>query len=214
MKKRYIKSNKIIKDLKRNEILFTKVNKNGYITEDTNKNVLIEQEIKTYKIKNLRKKMILYELNRKQKPKRLKTFQKTKTLGVPSVLVSRLQDNKIKIKEKKTYEFTNKDKSITYVNTQANYKPRFPKSRSMYGSQIIAVAVCFDSRRNISASLLAHSKPQRVWNDSKIKKAMKQIYSSAYTKFIGLYGRPSKSGDLLIAVDKDSVRFKTWYQKD
>jgi len=177
-----------------------KISNSGKLIEVDNK-AIYEEDINTFGIKKIKNKFIIYELRRKQKPLRRKTIKARKKERITDI-VNRIQSNDIKIRQK--YITPIYDGKSIQTNYKANIRSSTSKrddskgnERVLQSPQLMCVVQIYDSRREIIDTFIGYSQRFKGFSITPhIIKAREQVISMAIGKFIEVYGKAKKSGDL------------------
>jgi len=184
--------------------IFAKTSSSAFITSDENDYPVFESPVKTYRLTKARKgnKFILYQMNRKRPPQRVKTIRGRKGDTISSV-IGRIQADKIKINTKyKDVIYTSRGKTVAI---QTNYNARikaFP--------QLLGVVRVSDTRRHISDHFVGYSKkiPSARLSRAEINNAKLEIIDMAIGKFITVHGIAKNSGDIDAIIIE--MRYQYW----
>lgn len=103
--------------------IFTIADNEGMLYEQDN-NIRIEKNIRTFEARSQNQKVVIYELFRKNKARRIKTYKNKRDLPVKS-FISRMQSGSFKLKSK-TIETAG---SMKFIYT--NYNARIKSSRTI-----------------------------------------------------------------------------------
>lgn len=181
--------------------IFTKSNANSTLTQDEKQRPVFQEEIKTYRLhekgEGTKRRFVLYELDRKKKPKRIQTMRANKK-DTSASIIKRIKENEIKIKEKViTVDETH------FKVVQANYKATKKKFQ-----QIVALFQIDDIRRKITDHFLGFSKKHPDLTDAQ---QINQCKKMALAKFYSVYGNPKKSSDMVATLIE--IRYQYYYRK-
>jgi len=187
----------------RETFLFTTDNIIGYSQNDKNRPIRFRDK-NTYKITQSRNRFNIYRLDRKEKPKKIKTVRKSKNNRNKDEVAKNFQSKKLKLTS--TLE-TNPNFRSGKINTvQSNTRPSKRKK-----FQMVALVDVTDTRRNITDRYLAFS--NRIINNNS-SKAFVEMEKMASAKFIKEHGYPRKTEDIIANVDEDSIRYQYWTYKE
>ena len=167
--------------------IFVKTSNTAFLTEDENGRPVFEEHIKTFSVVKQQNKFIIYELQRKRKPKRLKTFKALKGVKHDDI-IKKVQNNEIHIKQKYVTRLGTKGSKLIQTNYKSKIKG-FP--------QMTALVKVSDEHRKIEDVFIGFSNKYIGFiNDQAIKKMSKQCIHMALAKFYSIYGFPRKSDDV------------------
>jgi len=166
------------------------------ITQNENDIPEYVEEIKTLKIKrnlrNNKKEFIIYELNRKQKPKKIKTISngKGKKWKNYDSVINDISNNKYQINKQYKERYQLKDGRNTYL-IQQNYPIRSKKGTK----QIVAIIEIFDIKKGYSGIYTGYSYAYANLNLRKNKDdALSDCVNMAIGKFMSEYNYNFESG--------------------
>lgn len=199
---------RIVKNLQENETLFIHNSQYGLLTENSERKAIREENINTYKIKSERKKFILYRLERKKKPVRVKTFFKNKYKNTEQIK-NGINSGNIFIREKNTEKVIYRNEkgkitNTTYI-TQTNYIPKFKKSKKSL--QLTGFVSVSDTRRHIADTFYSYSKDMHYISKNTEIKAKSEMIDVALAKFYDIYGHPYKSSDMTAQIQETRYQY-------
>jgi len=170
--------------------IFVKTSNTALLTESEDNKPVFEETIDTYKIIKKNNKFIIYEMDRKKNPRKVKTIKAGKKELINDVIL-KIQNNKIHLNKKHIEKIEGKIKRLDIIQT--NYISRI-KSRP----QLIGLVKVLDTRRMIGDHYIGFSNKVKNIKPSKfeLNQAKNEIISMAVGKFISDYGTAQKSGDI------------------
>jgi len=196
--------------------VFVKTSKNSFITENSRTLKPIEETpVETYQvIKNIKyNRFELYQLNRRNKPTRVKIIKAKKGMTISSVVNDVRNDKfKFKIKREDKYKTKNGDLKQIQTNYLANLKSD-PRTIRQTLPQLIAIIRVIDTRRKKEDYFVGISKKMARLrpNAFMLSKAEDECKSMAIGKFISIYGMARKSGDIVSTIVQR--RYQYWQIK-
>jgi hypothetical protein len=170
----------------------------GKMTNSDDGKPYYERETKTLEVKKKKNKFIIYELNRKQKPKRVKTLQRTKERKTEDDVIKDYKNKKIKINSKFT---DNTGYGKTKV-VQTNYYPNRKGN-----IQLIAIVSIENVKTEDGNHYTCYS--NKFHGRQGLTKAREQLLYMAYLKFVNEFGFPEKTADLISYIQDERYLYYT-----
>ena len=194
--------------------LFTTTDRFQSLREDENLNPILEENTRTFRLTKQNKKFILYEIRRKKKPLRIKTFKPKKSERL-NTYVSRIKKGDIILKSKNVE--WGRGKNGRWESIQTNYYTRYKqKVNAEDGSDMLAniqkvgLVRVFDERREIVDLFIGYSKGinRRQPTKKMFENADDEVIAMAKGKFITRYGLARSSSDLKAVILKS--KWQQW----
>lgn len=174
----------------------------SFISEDEKGNAVYEQRIDTYKVIKQDNKFIVFQLNRKRKPRRVKTLKRTSKRKTIADAIDDIRYENVNIRNKQTKRIG----KFTTVS-QTDYKARIKKF-----PQMVALVHVVDIKRGISDILTGFSKkiPTSKLSYDDISDMQEDCIKMAIGKFIERHGKAEKTDYIDATIIE--VRFQ-YYRK-
>ena len=187
--------------------IFTKSSDTAMLDEDQEGRAILEEYITTYQVKKEKNKFIIFELQRKRSPRRVKTIKAVKGQKIDHVIQD-VKSGRIKLKEKISNVIEGKISKLTI--SQTNYKARIKTRPRLKG--LVRVS---DIKRQLYDHFIGYS--ERINNafptKAEINKAKNTLKKMAISRFISIYGLAGKSDDIHAEIiELRYVYFKKQYK--
>lgn len=185
---------------------FTKIHKNDFISQTKSGQPYSEEIIKTYKIQKTKNKFELFEMNRKEKPKKVRTINITKKRKNVDDAIRDVREERLKLKSQYQTEYYYKGKT-NYISQQ-NYKP------STKNYQLVGIVRADDHKRDIHTSYFCYSRSLRFNSETKTyisyDDALNDLIRTAKWKFAQDFGK-YKYNDVEFTIE--TVRYQRFHKK-
>ena len=196
--------NKKRKTKKKSKYLFSITQDSlGYSETESNRPITFAEQ-KTYNIRESKNKFSIFEINRKQKPKLVKTYKKRKNLKTKQHVEERVRNKKIRINTIHESKTTYKEKSL--IVRQSRKKPTGKQK-----FQVVALVDVYDPKREISNFYTCWSRKLHYWE---MDMADNDLKNMAIAKFRNDYGGSKNSKDHFeTKIRQETKRYQT-YRKE
>jgi Fe-S oxidoreductase len=194
--------------------VFGVTNSQGRILENEEGKAVFETTFRTFRATKIKGRFILYELDRKKRPRRIMTRKARKKELLPA-FIQRIQNGQIFLKSKERDYIRREDGSKLEIEesnyfAQATYIEKGGEhTRGRISPQMVALVRVTDERRNITDYFVGYSKKlgSPFYNKSFIEVAEDECVSMAIGKFITVYGAALKSGDIVAEIVERRYRY-------
>jgi len=197
-------------------VIFTKNDRTSSLIESSDYTARYEEQIRTYQLKRIKDKYVIYELHRRRKPER-KLSLPVKKFKNPQAVIAAVREDRIHLKVKNIESIRTNDGRLDIIQTNYLTKLKIHKKSSLYREdnrylypQMVCLVAVTDIKRQLSEHLLGYSRklnPEYI-NDRIISRAEHECINMAIAKFCNIYGGVSDSSQ--IHVEIITKRFKFW----
>ena len=192
MKRKVVKRKKKVK---RSRYIFSVVNSNVAYSENESNRPLIYSEQKTFRVSSRGSKFIVYELNRKEKPKKVKTINRSKSVRSKTDVERLFVSDRVNYK--KTYNVRQGDNGLVIQGNKKPQRKRF---------QLVAIVDVYDEKRDIGNHYTCWSR--KVFT-SEISIARADLITMARAKFFNDYGvRKNSNESLQTTIREETIRYQ------